>query len=127
VGARSIDHRGSDELFGSQDPLGPSIRVRNVPCEVIGALASKGQGMGGAHQDDAILMPIRTVQRRLNGHQDVNAIQVAVQSEGLIARARADVVARLDPIEALRHEWRVCLKWPPTTIGRSDASPIGPP
>ncbi len=91
-----------DELFGTQDPLGAAIRVRNVPCEVIGVLASQGQGMGGADQDDAILMPIRTVQRRLNGNQDVNAIQVAVQSGRLIARVRDDIVALLRERRHLR-------------------------
>ncbi|HEY9448570.1 MAG TPA: ABC transporter permease [Gemmatimonadaceae bacterium] len=84
-----------DKLFASQNPIGASIRVRTVPCEVIGVLASKGQGMAGIDQDDAVIMPLRAVQRRLNGNQDVSVIQVSVQSGNLTARVRDDIVALL--------------------------------
>ena len=89
-----------EKLFASQNPIGASIRVRTVPCEVIGVLASKGQGMAGIDQDDAVIMPLRAVQRRLNGNQDVSVIQVSVQSRSLTARVRADIVALL---RARRH------------------------
>ena len=55
------------ELFGSGDPLGASIRVGKVSCLVIGELESKGQSGMGQDQDDLVLMPLRTVQRRLVG------------------------------------------------------------
>ncbi|HEX6964693.1 MAG TPA: ABC transporter permease [Gemmatimonadaceae bacterium] len=84
-----------DNLFPGQNPVGATIRVRNVPCEVIGVLASKGQGMGGIDQDDAVIMPIRAVQRRLNGNQDVSMIQVSVQSGNLTPRVREEMVALL--------------------------------
>jgi len=84
-----------DRLFRNQNPIGATIRVRTIPCEVIGLLASKGQGMGGMDQDDAVLMPLRAVQRRLNGNDDVSVIQVSVQSRQLTGRVRADIVALL--------------------------------
>ncbi|MBX6330325.1 MAG: ABC transporter permease [Gemmatimonadaceae bacterium] len=76
------------ELFGAQDPLGATVRVRNVPCEVIGVLASKGQGMGGADQDDVIFLPLRAAQRRLIGSDDVSGIQLSVQPGVSTAQVR---------------------------------------
>jgi putative ABC transport system permease protein len=97
-GGRSVCIIGTtvrERLFSSQNPIGATIRVRTVPCEVIGLLASKGQGMAGIDQDDAVIMPLRAVQRRLNGNDDVSVIQVSVQSRHFTARVRAEIVALL--------------------------------
>ena len=67
------------ELFGTRSPLGSSIRVKQFACEVIGLLQSKGQGAMGMDQDDTIVMPLRTVQRRLTGNQDVSMLHIAVK------------------------------------------------
>ncbi|MFV0455186.1 MAG: ABC transporter permease, partial [Pseudomonas sp.] len=77
-------------LFGSASPVGQPIRVKSVSCQVIGLFAPKGAGSFGQDQDDLILMPIRLVQRRLNGDSDVNAIQISLSggvstSEGIRA------------------------------------------
>ena len=66
-------------LFGNTDPTGQMIRLRSVSCEVIGLLAAKGAGSFGQDQDDLILMPIRAVQRRLEGKSDVASIQIALR------------------------------------------------
>ncbi len=98
LGGRAVCIIGStvrERLFRAQDPIGATIRVATIPCEVIGLLLSKGQGMGGMDQDDAVIMPLRTVQRRLNGNDDVSVIQVSVQSGRLTGRVRADIVALL--------------------------------
>jgi len=68
------------ELFGKESPVGGEIRVKQFSCEVIGLLASKGQSSFGMDQDDAVIMPLRTVQRRLTGNQDVNTIRISVRS-----------------------------------------------
>ncbi|HEU5073361.1 MAG TPA: ABC transporter permease, partial [Polyangiaceae bacterium] len=68
------------ELFGASDPLGASVRVGKVSCLVIGELASKGQSGMGQDQDDLVLMPLRTVQRRLIGDPGVNAIFLSAKS-----------------------------------------------
>ena len=67
------------ELFGSRNPVGDAIRIKQFACEVIGLLASKGQSAMGRDQDDTIIMPLRTVQRRLTGTQDVNTLMISVQ------------------------------------------------
>ena len=84
-----------NEVLPGQDPLGATIRVRNVPCDIIGVLTSKGQAMGGNDQDDIVILPLRTVQRRINGNEDVTIIQVAVQPGAVNARVRDDIVSLL--------------------------------
>jgi putative ABC transport system permease protein len=84
-----------NKLFAGQDPLGASLRVRNMPCEIVGVLTAKGQAMGGNDQDDVVILPLRTVQRRISGNDDVTVIQVSVQSSAMNARVRADIMALL--------------------------------
>ena len=67
-----------DKLFGRQNPVGSEIRIQQFSCEVIGLLAPKGQSAMGQDQDDVVIVPLRTVQRRLTGSQDVNRIMVSV-------------------------------------------------
>lgn len=65
-------------LFRGQDPVGQRFRIKNISCEVIGALAAKGQGGFGNDQDDIVLMPYKAVQRRMTGNRDVRTIMVSV-------------------------------------------------
>ena len=83
------------ELFGSADPLGARIRLRGFGCEVVGLLASKGQGAMGMDQDDVVVLPIRTVQRRITGSTDVGAITVAVREAEAVGRAKDEITSIL--------------------------------
>ena len=76
------------ELFGVQDPMGNKIRLKNVSCEVVGQLKSKGQSVMGRDQDDLIIMPLRTFQRRIAGNRDISQIQLSVRDESAIDRAK---------------------------------------
>jgi putative ABC transport system permease protein len=67
------------ELFGAEDPLGAQIRVKQFSCQVIGLLASKGQAGMGQDQDDTIVLPLHTVQRRLTGNQNVGQLLVSIE------------------------------------------------
>ncbi|UZR28969.1 ABC transporter permease [Methylococcus mesophilus] len=67
------------ELFGSRNPLGDEIRVKTFACQVIGLLAAKGQGAMGSDQDDTVLMPINTVQRRLTGSLEISTIMISLK------------------------------------------------
>ncbi len=82
-----------DELFGGQDAVGLSMRVGSVSCKVIGTLVAKGQGSFGADQDDLVLMPLRTVQRRIRGNDDVNSIAVSAVSDAAIPRVKSQLEA----------------------------------
>lgn len=72
------------ELFGSTDPVGSQVRVRNVPFDVIGVMTAKGQSMFGADQDDVILLPLQTARQRVVGtnrakNRSVNQIMVKIR------------------------------------------------
>ncbi|MDR3220754.1 MAG: ABC transporter permease [Candidatus Accumulibacter sp.] len=68
-----------DKLFGAQNPVGMELRVKKFTCEIIGLLASKGQGAMGMDQDDTVMIPIRTAQRRLTGNQNVSNILISMK------------------------------------------------
>jgi putative ABC transport system permease protein len=82
------------ELFGTQDPLGAQVRVRQFSCTVIGVLASKGQAAMGMDQDDVVVLPLRTVQRRVTGGTRVNTLLVSLKDEADAAQVK-DALARL--------------------------------
>lgn len=65
-------------LFGEADPVGQTVRIKSIACQVVGLLAPKGAGSFGQDQDDMVVMPIRLLQRRLAGDTDVNTIQIKV-------------------------------------------------
>jgi putative ABC transport system permease protein len=68
-------------LFPTVSPLGRTLRLRDISCEVIGVLAKRGQGGFGGDPDDQAVMPIKTVMRRLAGNQNVQSIQIAVDDD----------------------------------------------
>lgn len=66
-------------LFGDEDPMGKKIRIGRAACEVVGILAAKGQaGMGD--QDDTIVVPFTTLQRRLVGRTSMRSINLITLS-----------------------------------------------
>jgi putative ABC transport system permease protein len=81
----------SRELFGSGDPLGVTIRLKKLAFRVIGVLKAKGQSTFGRDQDDFILIPLRTFQRRIAGNTDVTSIFVSVRDGYSIDRAKQDI------------------------------------
>jgi len=79
------------ELFGHQDPTGNRIRLRNMSCEVIGLLEAKGQSTVGLDQDDLVLIPLRTLQRRVAGNQNVGLIYASVRDDESVERVKKDI------------------------------------
>ena len=79
------------ELFGSQDPLGGKIRLGKLSCEVIGVLASKGQSMGGSDQDDTVLVPLRTLWRRIAGNQEISHIHISAREGVTTEKVQRDI------------------------------------
>ena len=80
-----------DKLFGRQNPVGSEIRVKQFACEVIGLLKSKGQSAMGSDQDDIVVMPLRTVQRRLTGTQDIGRLMVSVREGASIDAVKGQI------------------------------------
>jgi putative ABC transport system permease protein len=67
------------ELFGSRPALGEQLRVKQVSCEIVGVLDAKGQGAFGNDQDDLVLVPLKTLHRRITGNTRVNTLLVSMQ------------------------------------------------
>jgi putative ABC transport system permease protein len=83
------------ELFGSASPVGSSLRVRQFSCEVIGLLASKGQGGIGQDQDDVVVLPIATVQRRLSGNTNVGTLLISIEDGADSQRVQQSIATLL--------------------------------
>ncbi|MBN2439403.1 MAG: ABC transporter permease [Deltaproteobacteria bacterium] len=81
------------KLFGAQNALGERVRLQKFSCEVVGLLEGKGQSSMGQDQDDIVLIPLRTIQRRITGNQDVSFIQVSVQEGASTEKAKNDIEA----------------------------------
>jgi putative ABC transport system permease protein len=79
------------ELFGAQPALGSAIRVKGFACEVVGVLSSKGQSAMGTDQDDVVVIPLRTLQRRLTGNRDVNTLMVSVGDSASTDQVKKDL------------------------------------
>ncbi len=62
-------------LFGNEDPVGKTIRIKNSPYLVLGVLAAKGQSLDGRDQDDTVLIPVSTAQRKLFGTQFAGSVR----------------------------------------------------
>ncbi len=85
----------ADALFGTDDPIDRTLRLKSLVCKVVGVLAEKGSGSFGSNQDDVILMPLRTLQHRILGKTDVSVIYVAAHSELAITKVQADITSLL--------------------------------
>ena len=83
------------ELYGQGDPVGERLRVKAFGCEVVGVLASKGQGAFGNDQDDTVVMPLKTLQRRVTGNTRVNTLLVSMQDGSDPARVKASLTQLL--------------------------------
>ena len=80
-----------NKLFGKENPQGQRIRVKQFTCEVIGVLESKGQSTWGTDQDDNVLMPLKTVHRRLLGSLDIERMAVKVADSNKISIAQTKI------------------------------------
>ncbi|MES3008760.1 MAG: MacB family efflux pump subunit [Pseudomonadota bacterium] len=91
----------ADEMFpDGSDPLGEYILIRNVPFQIIGVLTRKGgSGFGGADQDDAVFVPLKTGALRLFGTRVARSISVAVDNIDQIDVTEANLVEFM----AVRH------------------------
>lgn len=105
------------ELFGSINPIGSRIRIRNFDCEIIGLLAPKGQGAMGMDQDDVVILPLATMQRRIVGNTQVNNILLSMTDN-------ADVAQTIRSISQLMRERRKLASGSPDNFSIMDTKQI---
>ncbi|MEY5097304.1 MAG: hypothetical protein RJA36_23 [Pseudomonadota bacterium] len=83
------------ELFGGGAVVGEGLRVKQMSCRIVGLLASKGQGAFGNDQDDLVLLPLRTLQRRVTGNTRVQTLLVSMQEGSDATRVSAGITQLL--------------------------------
>jgi putative ABC transport system permease protein len=86
-----IGQTTKNELIGSVDPIGSRLRLRSLSCSVIGLLQSKGKSNFGQDRDDTVVIPLRTMQRRLSGNEDVSQVQLSVSNTVSTEKAQQDI------------------------------------
>lgn len=84
-----------NELFGAQDPIGNTIRMDTISCQVIGVLEPKGVSMLGMDQDDVVIVPFAMFQRRISGNQDISVIMLSADSADAIESVKSAARALL--------------------------------
>ena len=81
----------ADNLFPGSDPVGSTLQIRNVPFDIVGVLAKKGQNAGGQDQDDIVIIPYTTAQARLSGNSRIWQILVSASSPQDLPAAQQEV------------------------------------
>ncbi len=89
------------QLYGGADPVGEQLRVMKMPCRVIGLFKSKGQGSFGNDQDEVVLMPLKTLQRRVTGNTNVNTLLVSLNPDSDAERVKSGLTELLRELRKL--------------------------
>ena len=88
-----IGSKTANELFGPLDPVGQSVRIKGIPFTIIGLLESKGAGMGGANQDDRIIIPYTTAMKRITGERYLRSVNVQIRSSERMEIAQQQITS----------------------------------
>ncbi len=94
-----------DKLFGANDPLGRMVRIKGVSFAIIGVLEKRGQGFGGVDRDDAVVVPLTSAQRLLQGNffrRSIRIVSVAVESADQLDPVTDEIVDLLRRLHRLK-------------------------
>ncbi len=95
----------AQNLFGDEDPVGKTMRIQQNPFIVIGVLGSKGQNLDGRDQDDTVIIPLSTAQRKVFGTPFLGSVRmIMVQAES--AEAMQKVERGIESLLRQRHRLR---------------------
>ena len=81
----------ADQLFANSDPVGQTLRIRNIPFKVLGVLDSKGFNLFGQDQDDAVLVPYTSHMKRLSRRSYISSILIQAASADVIDKVQKDI------------------------------------
>jgi putative ABC transport system permease protein len=82
-------------LFGNSDPTGQTVRIGNLPFQVVGVLQAKGQSGIGQDQDDGVFVPITTLQKKITGQDWLQNIMVSASSQEASYAAQGQITSLL--------------------------------
>ena len=85
----------ADELFSGNDPVGQTLRIRDIPFKILGVLQSKGVNFFGQDQDDTVVVPYTSAMRRISGRDYLSAILIQADDAKNMERIQLDVAAVL--------------------------------
>jgi putative ABC transport system permease protein len=97
-----LGHTPATNLFGEEDPMGKTINIKAVPFKVIGVLQPKGFSATGYDQDDFVVMPLTTAQKRVTGAEWLDDIFFSATSRTAIPEATREIVGVLRERHHLR-------------------------
>ncbi|QKF73697.1 ABC transporter, permease protein, MacB family [Aliarcobacter faecis] len=90
------------QLFGDESPIGANIRLKNITCNVIGVLTSKGAAAFGNDQDEIVIVPTNMFQRKILGKKDVSSIIISITQEQYIEDAKTDITSLMQERRAIK-------------------------
>jgi len=93
-----------DQLFGVEDPIGKVMRVKDMPCKIVGTLLAKGLSVSGQDQDDTVLMPYSTAMKKISGNSWLDDILCSAVSQEAVKPAGQEAAAILRDRHHLRPE-----------------------
>jgi len=85
----------ADNLFKGADPIGSIIRIKKMPFKIVGVLAAKGQSAQGNDQDDIIIAPYTTVQKKMSGQTYLGSILASAVTEDAMEDAQSQITELL--------------------------------
>ncbi len=100
-----IGQTAADNLFANDDPLGKTIRIRQSPFVIIGVLGKKGQNLDGRDQDDTLIIPLTTAQRKVFGNPFPGSVRL-IMVQATSAEAMASVERSMTALLRQRHRIR---------------------
>lgn len=92
------------ELFGLADPVGESVVLKGLSCRVLGVLGTKGASPWGSDQDDVVMMPISTVQRKIKGVTFIDRIEIETSGREAASRVVVEVTRILRQRHRLQND-----------------------
>ena len=90
------------QLFGEENPIGTNIRLKNLSCNVIGVLKSKGASAFGSDQDEIIIVPLKMFQQKIKGDKDISSILISITSGKYIENAKTEITSLMQERRSLR-------------------------
>ena len=90
------------QLFADENPIGANIRLKNLSCNIIGILKSKGASAFGSDQDEIIIVPLRMFQQKIKGDKDVSSILISITDGSYINNAKTEITALMQERRSLR-------------------------
>lgn len=92
------------QLFGDENPIGVNIRLKNISCNVIGVLKSKGAAAFGNDQDEIVIVPLKMFQRKIKGDKDISSILISITDGKYIENAKLEITSLMQERRAIKLE-----------------------